>query len=141
MKNLLLNNLGLKLLALLLAMVTWVYVVLELQEGPSQEREALQSILPPYRLASKKVPVRLDMVGQPRDGYAVAYDKVVIQPSELFIVGPKSMLDKLSTIETEPINVTNYTKTLIKDVTVIPPTKGIITDKFISVTIPILKEK
>ncbi|MDB4349364.1 YbbR-like domain-containing protein [Omnitrophica bacterium] len=141
MKNAILNNLGLKLLALLLAIVTWIYIVIELQEGAAAEREALQSILPPYRMVSKKIPIKLSLMGEPKDGYVVAYDQVAIKPSDFFIVGPKSILNKLSSVETETIDISGYSKTLIKDVTIIPPTKGMIKEKFVTVTVPILMEK
>ncbi|MEE8359999.1 MAG: YbbR-like domain-containing protein [Candidatus Omnitrophota bacterium] len=141
MKNFFLNNFGLKLLALLLAIVTWAYIVIELQEGVVTERAALQSILPPYRLVSKKVPIKLNMVGEPKSGYAVAYDRIVIKPNEFLIVGPKSIISKLTSIETEPVDITGSTKTFMKDVSIVPPTKGVIKEKFVTITVPILEDK
>ncbi len=140
MKHSILNNMGLKLLALLLAIVTWAYIVLELQKSSVEEREIIQSILP-YRMISKKVPIELDLIGEPRDGYKVAYNEVVITPSEFVIVGPKAILNDISSIETQPIDITGLTKTLRKDVSIIPPARGVIKEKFITVTVPIHKEK
>lgn len=141
MRNIITNNLGLKLLALLLAIVTWIYIVIELQEGTVAEREALQSILPPYRLVSKKIPIKLNISGEPKTGYVVAYDQIAIKPSEFLIVGPKSMLTRLSSVETEPVNISGYSKTVIRDVGIVPPTKGVIKEKFVTITIPILRQK
>lgn len=141
MRNEILNNFALKLLALLLAIVTWVYIVMELQEGNLEKREAIQSILPPYRMISKKIPIKLNIVGEPKDGFEVAYDKIVIKPEDFLIVGPKSVVSKLDGVETEPVDISGLSKPLIRDVSIIPPTKGIIKEKFVTVTVPILKEK
>ena len=140
-KNFFTNNIGLKLLALLLAVVTWAYIVAELQEGEVAERAALQSILPPYRLVSKKVPIKLSMIGEPKTGYVVAYDKIVIRPNEFLIVGPKSIIDPLTSIDTEPVDITGYSKTFMKDISVVPPTKGVIREKFVTITVPSLGKK
>jgi YbbR domain-containing protein len=141
MKNAILNNFLLKILALFLAVVTWFYIVIELQEGTGAERAALQSMLPPYRLVSKKIPIKLNLEGEPKDGYNVAYDRVVIRPSEFLIVGPKPILDRLTAIDTEPIDISGSTKTFMKDVSIVPPTRGVIKEKFVTITVPILKEK
>jgi len=141
MKGSFFNNIGLKLLALLLAMATWIYVVIELQQGATEEKEVLQSILPPYRFVSKKLPVKLNLAGEPMKGYYVAYDKISIKPAEFLIVGPKSIISRMSSVETQPIDISGYSKTFMTDVSVLTPTKAIIKEKFITVTIPILKER
>ena len=141
MRTTIFNNLGLKLLALLLAIITWVYVVIELQEGNVAEKEVLQSILPPYRMVSKKISIKLNLVGEPKEGYEVAYDKVVLKPSQFLIVGPKSLLKDISSVDTEPVDLSGHVKTIIRDVSVITPTKGVIKEKFVTITIPILRER
>jgi YbbR domain-containing protein len=136
-----LNNIGLKFLALLLAVATWIYVVIELQQGSIEEKEMLQNILPPYRFVSKKVPVKLNLVGEPETGYYVAYDRIVIKPSDFMIVGPKSIISRMSSVETQPVDITGSSKTFITDVSVISPTKAMIKDKFITITVPILRQR
>ncbi len=139
MKNLILNNLGLKLLALFLAFATWFYVVVELQKGTIEERQALQRILP-YRIISKRLPVKLNLTGEPPEGYAVEYDKITIDPAECVMVGPRSLLEKLSSVKTRIIDISGHTRMFAKDVSIVPPMKGIdIKDRFIKVTIPISK--
>ena len=141
MKNTILNNFGLKLLALLLAIVTWVYIVIELHQGSGRETAALQSMLPSYRLESKKIPIKLNIMGEPKEGYQVAYDRVVLNPSEFILVGPKALIAHLSAIETETVDITGSNKTFMKDISVIPPTKGVIKEKFVTITVPILKKR
>jgi len=141
MKSAFFNNIGLKALALLLAIATWVYVVIELQHGSVEEKEMLRNILPPYRFVSKKVPVKLNLIGEPQNGYSVAYDKISIKPAEFMIVGPKSIVSRMTSVETQPIDITGYSKTFMTDVSVSTPTKALIKEKFITVTVPILRDK
>jgi YbbR domain-containing protein len=140
MKNVVLNNIGLKVLALFLAVVTWAYIVVELQRGTTEEREALQSILP-YRMISKRLPVKLNIVGSPGNRHSIHYDGVIVSPSEIVVVGPKAVLGKLTQIETQPIDISGHTRTLSKDISIIPPVKGFIKEKFISVTVPIMEDE
>lgn len=141
MKNIILNNFGLKILAFFLAVMTWFYVVTELHKGAIEEREALQSILP-YRAISKQVPIMLDLTGEPQEGYSVDHDKIVVNPSMCIMIGPKSLMKRLTSVKTEPIDISGYAKTVTKDVTIAPPAKGItIKEKFVKVTIPIVKIK
>lgn len=141
MKSIILNNLGLKLLALFLAVVTWFYIVVELQKGTPEEREVLQRILP-YRMVSKQIPIKLNLIGEPQKGYMVEYDKIVIEPSTCVMIGPGSFLNRLSAVNTQSIDISEYTKTFTKDISIISPTKGVtMKEKFVSVTIPIIKVK
>lgn len=141
MKNIILNNLGLKLLALFLAVLTWFYIVEELQKGAIEESEALKSIFP-YRIVSKQLPIKLNLTGEPEAGYRMLKDKITLDPSSCVIIGPKSFLKKVSSIETQPISISGDVKTIIKDISIIPPIKGIsIKEKFVTVTIPIEKSE
>lgn len=139
MKNIITNNLGLKLLALFLAIITWFYIVVELQKGVVEEVGVFQRIFP-YRVLSKPIPIKLNLVGEPPKGYVVDYDNIAIVPSKFIMVGPKSFLKKISSAITQPIDISEHTKTVVKDVSITPPAPGIaIKDKFIKVTIPIIK--
>ena len=139
MKNFHLNNWHLKLLALFLAIITWFYIVVELQKGAVEEGEILQRILP-YKISSKELHIKLNLVGEPLDGYIVDYDNISMEPSKFIIVGPKSILKKLSSVLTQPIDITKSRRSFTKDVSIVPPTKAVsIKDKFVTIMIPILK--
>lgn len=141
MKNIILNNLGLKLLALFLAIVTWYYIVAELEKGPLEEREALRSIFP-YKLYSVQVPIKLNLIGEPYKGYAVVQNEIKIEPSTIVMVGPKALLGRVSSVETQPVDISGYTRTVNKDVSLVSPAKGIaVKGRFVNITIPIVKGK
>lgn len=140
MKNVILNNWGLKFLALFLAVVTWLYIVVELDKGATEEMEALQGALSSHRMVSKSVPINLKLEGVPSKGYEVQHDKIGIEPSVCVMLGPRSYLKRLLSVDTYPIDVTGHTKTIVKDISIISPFEGIdIKEKFVTVTIPIVK--
>ena len=140
MKNIILNNITLKLLALIIAVITWFYIVVELHKGNVEEKEVLQRMLPQYHMIAKNLPVKLNLVGEPGKGYTIQYDKIKIDPSLCIIVGPRTVLSRLNSINTQPIDITEYKKTFTKSISVEYPVKGIeIKEKFIKVFIPIIK--
>ena len=141
MKTAIFNNSGLKILALFLAIVTWYYIVTELHKGTIEERKALQSIFP-YSMISKQLPIKLDLVGEPQKGYMVIKGEIVIEPSNCVMVGPKSILGKLTSVKTQPIDISGHSRMIKKEVTISAPAKGItMKEKFIKVAIPIAKVK
>lgn len=135
------SNIGLKFLALILAVVTWVYIVFELHKGTMEEMEAFHRILPSANMASKVLSIKLNLTGEPPPGYIVQYEGVVIEPPSCVIVGPQSVLNRLSYVKTQEINVSEYTKTFTKDVSIVSPLRGFsVKDKFVRVSIPIVKK-
>ena len=62
-------------------------------------------------LYTKKIPVNCNPLGDPEEGYKVT-GKVVIDPAEVFIAGPKSVLDNISsvTIYSSAVNISNQTE-------------------------------
>lgn len=141
MKKFMINNLGLKVISLFLAIIAWVYIVGELNKATPEERAALERLLP-YRMTAKFLPVQLNLTGEQKDGYEVLTDKTTISPRGIMVVGPRSLLGRLSSVKTEPIDISDNTKNFSKDVSLMPLAKGLsIKEKFVSVNIPIQKIK
>ena len=55
------------------------------------------------RLVEKVLPVKVIYRGSPRSGYRVAGERVI--PPEVRVVGPETILEKMTEIETEPFNI------------------------------------
>jgi YbbR domain-containing protein len=55
------------------------------------------------KLIEKKVNITADTTGKPADGYRIG--KIIIDPLKTTILGPKSILDKITTVKTETINI------------------------------------
>lgn len=138
-KKFFLNNIGLKLIALVLAVITWIYIVGELDKGTPEDRAALEKLLP-YRMTAKIFPIQLNLTGESKEGYEILTDSVTITPRDVMVVGPRSLLSRVAFIKTEPIDISEHTKSISEDVSLMPLAKGLsIKEKFVSVKIPIKK--
>jgi len=56
------------------------------------------------RVARRRVPVALDLVGEPAFGYTVA--ESMITPDQIDVVGPAREVEGLTAVRTEPVNLT-----------------------------------
>ena len=136
-KNWFTHNIGLKVLAFFLAAGTWFYVVNELNKTSIDERATLLRIFP-YKVAAKKIPIRLNIVGNPVLGYEIETGNIVMNPDTCIIIGPKDVLETIKEVTTEPINISEYTRTFTKNLTLLPIGKDIVLEgQFTQVTIPI----
>lgn len=135
------SNLGLKLLALFLAIATWFYIVVELEKGATAEKEAIENMLP-FRIVTRQLPIKLNLTGELSDGYVIVQDQIKIEPSTCVMIGPKTLVNRMNSIETQPVDISGHTRTVSKNVAIAPPIKGIeIKEKFVKVTIPIAKSQ
>ena len=140
-KKFILNNIGLKLISLFLAIITWIYIVGELNKATPEERAALARLLP-YRMTAKYLAVQLNLTGELREGYQVLTDNITVNPSGIMVVGPRGLLDRISFVKTEPIDISEYTKSFSRDVSLLPLAKGLsIKERFVTVTVPVQKFK
>ena len=141
MKRNLLNNMGLKLISLVLAIIAWVYIVGELNKATPEERAALERLLP-YRMAAKFLPIQVNFTGKAKAGYEIVTDGVTINPDGIVVIGPRSLLDKTSFIKTEPVDVSDHMKSFSKDVSLIPMAKGLsVKEKLVTIDVPIKKAR
>jgi len=108
-KKILLNNIALKLLALVLALMTWVYVG-ELNEDDSS-KTFVQRFLSSSYLVSKKLYVQLNFTGELPKGYKLMQDDLKVTPAYIVVVGPSKVLANKEYIFTKPIDLGEYTKT------------------------------
>jgi YbbR domain-containing protein len=69
--------------------------------------------------SEKSVPVKPDIVGEPRKGFKVMRMKV--SPGNVTVAGGESELKKLKGVRTEPIDISEATKTLKREVKVASP--------------------
>ncbi len=140
LKNLFTENLGLKGMALLLALVMWFYIVNELNKGGEEERLLLRRILPTEGIASKKLEIRPIFVGKPRRGYRVNVSRVIIVPEYCIVVGTHDLLEKIKFAYTMPIDIAGVSKSFTKAVALNPIAPGIYTEEtLVQATVPVEK--
>jgi len=140
MKQLIIKNFWLKMLALFLAFVVWVYVVGELDKGTPDERALLNRVLP-YKLAAKSVPVKAAIVGSPRAGYHILNEAIIIRPSTCLVMAPQNLLKNINYVTTEDIDLSEFTRPVSKEARIKPIGGGVMLEKdfFVRVVIPVKK--
>ncbi len=134
------NNLGLKILALALAIATWFYVNHELTKLKTGEERAIVSMLQ-YDMVSKKLPVQLTIVGEVQEGYELITEAITVEPEAIVVVGPDNILDEVTSVRTVPVDISEYTQDIIKQLELAPIARGIaLKDSIVNVYIPIVKK-
>jgi len=140
-KNGILNNSGLKILALIIAVVTWFYITGELNRLALEESMGIRGGMP-YKIAAKTLPIVVDVRGGVVPGYRLSKDKILVTPQVCNVIGVKRLLDRIDFIKTVPVNVSEYTKTITLRVSLESPAKGIkLVDRYVTAVIPIEKVK
>ena len=107
-KSALINNIGLKVLALILAFVTWLYV------GEAAKINTEKSILQRVfssSYASSQLKVRPVFVGNAPEGYRFLESEAKVTPQSVMLIGPAKILSKKEFIYTKPIDLSEYTVT------------------------------
>ncbi|MGB2705923.1 MAG: YbbR-like domain-containing protein [Candidatus Omnitrophota bacterium] len=113
-KKVLLNNIGLKLLALVLALITWLYIGEVTQEGSG--KTLVQKFLTSSYYISKKLIIQPNFVGEMPPGYKLLQDNIRIEPEYIVVLGPAKILSEKEFIYTKPVDLSEYTKTKTLDV-------------------------
>ena len=133
------NNIGLKMLALVLAMATWFYTGRELTKLKNEDERAIINMLR-YEVVSKRVPIQLNIVGEPKQGYKLIKGDITVEPKSIVVIGPKNILEDVSAARTIPIDISENTKAIKKDISLAPIATGItLRDEFVNIYIPIVK--
>jgi YbbR domain-containing protein len=135
------NNFGLKLLSLVLAITTWFYINRELTKIKNEEERAIFSLIN-YEVTSKRLPINLTLVGKTHEGYEIATDDIILEPETCVVIGPKRILSSVSYVRTIPIDISEYTKDIVKEIPLAPIAEGLsLRDYLVKIHIPIIKKK
>jgi len=112
--NLLKGSAFLKVIALLVALLTYSYIQNELKG--SQHEAVVDPSYKLIKLTAKNLPVRVRFETAPPEGYRVREDQVLVTPPEVTAIGPEAMLEEVVYAETSVVDVSEYTKTVTKQV-------------------------
>ena len=124
-----------KIVALLLAVTTYVYVRGEIgiQGIGFREQNLLKGI------TSKIVPVKVELKGEPPQGYEVLKAKIKIVPEKVIVIGKKDGLEKISEITTKEIDVRKFIHTETVSIALVPLDNAInVSSKMIEVEVPVI---
>lgn len=133
------NNIGLKIIALILSLVLWFYVGKELSRESEGERNFLKKILPSENVSAKRLPVRPTLEGSPQSGYIVDLERVTAAPNICTAVGQRDVLDKITYASTVPININGASRAVTKSIPLRSIPGVYVEDTVVRVTIPIQK--
>ena len=108
-RYILMNNIGFKLLALLLAFITLIYVG-ETAKTVS-EQTVLEKLFKRADYISKPLTVKPIFVGVVPDGYEFLDSDAKPFPESILVIGPAGLLDGKKFVYTKPIDLSEHTKT------------------------------
>jgi len=138
MHKIITRNIGLKIIAMVLALALWFYVVDELKKGSEEEKQFLNSIFPSGGMVSKKLTIKPIFVGKPKPGYAVNIDRVSIVPEYCIVVGTRDTMGKIKFVYTMPIDVKNASKTFTTSVALNSISPGVyLEETFVQATVSV----
>lgn len=105
------NNFWAKVIALILAVATWFYVFDVVNtDSYLQKEETAEEIFARYKFIVKEVPVKPVFAGKSPEGYRVAFEKVIIEPSKVSVFGPQEVIEEVEELRTDNINLGEYTR-------------------------------
>ncbi len=140
LRNFFTENVGLKVLALALALALWFYIVSELKRGSEEENQFLNNLLPSEGVIAKKLAIRPIFIGHPRPGFTMDVKKAVIVPEYCIVVGTRELLGKIRFAYTVPVDVSGNYKPFTRSVALNPIAPGIYMEEtLVQVTVPIEK--
>lgn len=132
------ENRGLKLAALVLALVIWFYVVNELNQGSDEDKQFLNRVLPSEGLTAKKLTIRPVFIGSPKYGFMIENARVVVVPEFCIVVGSKDLLGRVKYAYTMPIDLRGVSKTFSTWVALNPIAPGVyMEDTLVQVIVPV----
>ncbi|NQT95595.1 MAG: hypothetical protein HQ572_04015 [Candidatus Omnitrophica bacterium] len=143
-RDILLNNIAIKSISLILALLTWSYISGQVYKETAAKNKEAPSIIKVSgeKLVVKTLPIYVNIEGTPAKGYRVVLDKIAISPSNSVVAGAPEVINELSYISTMVVNVEGRTATLKGKIELTPiPNCRIGYEGLVRVTIPIARER
>ncbi|NQT90629.1 MAG: hypothetical protein HQ558_05185 [Candidatus Omnitrophica bacterium] len=144
LRSVLLNNISIKIISLVLAILTWVYIAGQLYRADLAQKKEAPSIIKVSgkKLIVKRLPIYVNIEGEPVKGYKVALDKIVVSPSHSVVAGPPDVIKDISYITTKPIDISKVNSNIRKRI-------GLMNIKdckigyedLVNITVPIVRER
>lgn len=144
LKAILVNNFAIKAISLILALLSWAYIGGQLYRKTLSTGEEVPSLIrvSGEKLIVKRVPISINIEGEPAAGHRVLFDRIVISPSYSIVAGPLEVVTDLSHLTTEPVSVAGANSSIKKRVKLEPIANCKIGyDGDVRVTVPISRFK
>lgn len=106
------NNFWLKIIALILAIISWMYISEEVKQGTAiRPPNFLSRFVEENPIISKSVAIVPKIENEPPRGFEVKEKEIYISPSNCEIWGRKNKIKRVNNIFTTSINVEGKTET------------------------------
>lgn len=103
----------LKALALVLAVVTYLYIHNEMYRIQDRIPDPSYKLI---KLTAKKLPVKARLATTPPEGYRILINQVSANPFQVIVIGPEALLEEAQSAETALIDVSENTKTFTRKI-------------------------
>ncbi len=114
--SLLKGNWILKILSLILAVGTYLYISTEIENAEKKERGVVDPSYKLIKLTAKTLPVKVRLTGAPAEGYKVLAEKVSSNPPTITAIGPEALLEDAQSAETALVDLSDESKTVVKNI-------------------------
>ncbi len=113
--NLLKGSWALKIAALISAILTYFYIMGEIN-STEKEKKVSDPSYKLIKLTAKDLPVKVRLATAPPDGYKLLADEVSTNPARVVVVGPEALLEEASVAETALVDISENTKTTTRKI-------------------------
>ena len=111
--NLLKGSWLLKLAALMVALITYLYIHNEIYRN-GRKNEVMDPSYKLIKLTAKNLPVKVRLETTPPDGYRIIEDQVTASPAQVMVIGPEALLENAWNVETAIVDLSESTKSVAK---------------------------
>ena len=111
--KLLKGTLVLKIVALILAVVTYFYITNELRQNRTRVIDPSYKLI---KLTAKTLPLKVRFAAEPPAGYKLLIDQVKTNPAKVTVIGPEALLDEAFNAETALIDLSENTATVVRKI-------------------------
>ncbi len=110
--NLLKGSWMLKIAAFFVAILTYHYISTEIATTERQNSNDASYKL--IKLTAKSLPVKVRLETTPPEGYRIVEEGVMVQPSQVIVIGPEALLENAWNAETAIVDLSESTKSVTK---------------------------
>lgn len=142
LKELFTENIGMKALALVIALIAWFYIVKALNQGSQEDMQLMRKMTMADRMVGKKLEIKPVFIGRPQNGYTILVDRISVTPAYCIVVGTRDTLSKINFALTVPIDVTGVNKTYTRAIPLNPIAPGVFMEEtLVEVTVPVERSR
>ena len=116
--NLLKGSAFLKIAALAVAVLAYLYIHSEIESTENEKKAVSDPSYKLIKLTAKSLPVKVRLEAPAPEGYRIVEEQVSTAPSQVIVIGPEALLEEALTAETAIVDVSDNTRNVSKKIPV-----------------------